>query len=37
VLVKRHGPMVFRACHAILRDRHEVEDAFQATFMVLVR
>jgi RNA polymerase sigma factor (sigma-70 family) len=37
VLVKRHGPMVLRACRAILRDRHEAEDAFQATFMVLAR
>ena len=37
VLVKRHGPMVFRACRAILRDPHAAEDAFQATFLVLAR
>src|SRR5215469_5020033 len=36
-LVKRHGPMVYRACSAILRDPHEAEDAFQATFLVLAR
>src|SRR5262245_10261116 len=36
-LVKRHGPMVFRACGAILRDPHAAEDAFQATFLVLAR
>ncbi len=36
-LVERHGPMVFRACRAILRDDHEAMDAFQATFLVLVR
>jgi hypothetical protein len=31
VLVKRHGPMIFRACRAILHDTHAAEDAFQAT------
>jgi RNA polymerase sigma factor (sigma-70 family) len=36
-LIKRHGPMVFRTCQVILRDRHEAEDAFQATFLVLAR
>ncbi len=36
-LVKRHGPMVFRACRAILHDPHASEDAFQATFLVLAR
>jgi RNA polymerase sigma factor (sigma-70 family) len=37
VLVKRHGPMVFRACRAIPRDSHAAEDAFQATFLILAR
>jgi len=36
-LIKRHGPMVFHACQAILHDRHDAEDAFQATFLVLAR
>ena len=35
VLLERHGPMVFRTCRTILRDRHDAEDAFQATFLVL--
>jgi RNA polymerase sigma factor (sigma-70 family) len=35
-LIERHGPMVLRTCRAILRGDHEAEDAFQATFLVLV-
>ena len=34
-LVERHGPMVLRVCRTVLRDAHEAEDAFQATFLIL--
>ena len=37
VLVRRHGPMVLRACRARLRDAHAADDCFQATFLVLAR
>jgi RNA polymerase sigma-70 factor (ECF subfamily) len=37
VLVVRHGPTVMRACRRILDDENDVEDAFQATFVVLLR
>jgi HlyD family secretion protein len=36
-LVERHEALVWRVCLAIVRDQHEAEDAFQATFLVLVR
>ncbi len=37
LLVQRLGPMVLAICRRILGDVHEAEDAFQATFLVLVR
>ena len=36
-LVALHGPMVLGVCRRMLRDGHDVEDAFQATFLVLVK
>jgi RNA polymerase sigma factor (sigma-70 family) len=36
-LVARHGPMVLGVCRHLLRDPNDVDDAFQATFLVLVK
>jgi RNA polymerase sigma factor (sigma-70 family) len=36
-LVERHGPMVSGVCWRILADPHDVEDAFQATFLILAQ
>jgi len=35
-VVERHGAMVLETCRAVLRDADAAEDAFQATFLVLV-
>jgi RNA polymerase sigma factor (sigma-70 family) len=36
-LVERHGPMVLRVCRDVLADPDDADDAFQATFLVLLK
>ena len=36
-LMERHGRMVWRVCRSLVVDDHDAEDAFQATFLILIR
>jgi RNA polymerase sigma factor (sigma-70 family) len=36
-IVRRHGPMILGVCRRMLRDSSDADDAFQATFAVLMR
>ncbi len=36
-ILARHGPMVFHVCRRMLSDRSDVDDAFQATFLILIQ
>jgi RNA polymerase sigma factor (sigma-70 family) len=37
LIMRRHGPMVLAVCRRILGNPQDIEDVFQATFMVLIR
>jgi RNA polymerase sigma factor (sigma-70 family) len=36
-IIARHGSLVFTVCRQLLRDPNDVEDAFQATFLIFIK
>jgi RNA polymerase sigma-70 factor (ECF subfamily) len=36
-MVRRHGPVAYRVCWSVLQQTQDVEDAFQATFLLLAQ
>src|SRR5262249_9773979 len=36
-IIRRHGSMVMGVCRRLVPEPHDAEDAFQATFLILVR
>src|SRR5437764_1053335 len=36
-LVRRHGPLVLAACRKVLTADADIDDAFQATFLLLIK
>ncbi|WP_237729252.1 sigma-70 family RNA polymerase sigma factor [Schlesneria paludicola] len=36
-IISRHGPLVMGLCRRVLKNEHDVADAFQATFLILLK